>query len=73
MDDESKAINKQNSWEPLNLQIGKNKWSKVGVCRGKKNANREIIRYKEMLVAKGYSQRYYIIMPRYVLSSYKNY
>lgn len=55
MDDEIKAIDREEFLGATKSTNGKNKWSEVGIRIGMKNAKRELIRYKEMLVAKAYS------------------
>ena len=58
MDDEIKAIVKNNTWELATLPKGQKAIGVKWVYKAKKNANGEVERYKARLVAKGYSQRY---------------
>ena len=57
MDEEIKAIMKNNTWELASLPNGQKAIGVKWVYKAKKNANGEIERYKARLVAKGYSQR----------------
>ena len=57
MDEEIKAIRKNNTWQLASLPKGQKAIGVKWVYKAKKNANGEIERYKARLVAKGYSQR----------------
>ena len=57
MDEEIKAIKKNDTWELATLPIGKKTIGVKVVYNLKKNAKGEIERYKARLVVKGYSQR----------------
>ena len=57
MDEEIKAIKKNDTWEPATLPIGKKTIGVKWVYKLKKNAKGEVERYKPSLVVKGYSQR----------------
>ena len=57
MDKEIKAIKKNDTWEFATLPTGKNIIGVKWVYKLKKNAKREVERYKARLVVKGYSQR----------------
>ena len=57
MDEEIKAIKKNDTWELVTLPIGKKTIGVKWVYKLKKNAKGEVERYKASLVVKGYSQR----------------
>jgi hypothetical protein len=57
MDEEIKAIEKNNTWELTTIPKEQNPIGVKWVFKAKKNAKREIERYKVRLVAKGYSQQ----------------
>jgi hypothetical protein len=51
------AIEKDQSWDPVNIPAGKDAIGVKWICKTKYNANGEIEKHKEMLVAIGYSQQ----------------
>ncbi|CAJ2640870.1 unnamed protein product [Trifolium pratense] len=57
MDEEIKAIKKNETWELVSLPKGHKAISVKWVYKAKKNSKGEVERYKARLVAKGYSQR----------------
>ncbi|KAM1087183.1 hypothetical protein ACFX2B_012591 [Malus domestica] len=57
MDEEIEAIQKNDTWELIILLKGHKAIRVKWVYKTKKNANREVERYKARLVANGYSQR----------------
>ncbi|KAA0026211.1 reverse transcriptase [Cucumis melo var. makuwa] len=57
MDEEIKAIKKNDTWELSTLPNGKKTVGVKWVFKIKRNEKREVERYKARLVAKGYSQR----------------
>ena len=57
MDEEIKAIKKNDTWELASLPKGNNAISVKWLYKAKKNAKGEVKRYKARLVAKAYSQR----------------
>ena len=57
MDEEIKAIKKNDTWEPATLPTRKKTPGVKWVYKLKKNAKGEVERYKPSLVVKGYSQR----------------
>ena len=57
MDEEIKAIKKNDTWELATLPIGKKTIGVKWVYKLKKNAKGKVERYKARLVVKGYSQR----------------
>ena len=57
MDEEIKAIKKNDTWELASLPKGNKAICVKWVYKAKKNAKGEVKRYKVKLVAKGYSQR----------------
>ncbi|KAA0052395.1 putative copia-type polyprotein [Cucumis melo var. makuwa] len=57
MDEEIKAIKKNDTWELSTLPNGKKAVGVNWVFKIKRNEKREVERYKARLVAKGYSQR----------------
>ena len=57
MDEEIKAIKKNDKWELATLPTGKKIIGVKWVYKLKKNAKGEVERYKASLVVKGYSQR----------------
>ena len=57
MDEEIKAIKKNEKWELASLLKGNKAISVKWVYKAKKNAKEEVERYKARLVVKGYSQR----------------
>lgn len=57
MDEEIKAIKKNDKWELVSLRKGNKAISVKWVYKTKKNAKVEVEIYKAKLVAKGYSQR----------------
>ena len=58
MDDEIKAIEKNDTWELTSLPKGHKAIGVKWVYKAKKNAKGEVERYKARLVAKGFKQRY---------------
>ncbi|KAK3040236.1 hypothetical protein RJ639_028948 [Escallonia herrerae] len=57
MDDEIKAIKKNDTWELATLPKGKSTIGVKWVYKTKKNSKGEVERYKARLVAKGYKQK----------------
>ena len=57
MDEEIKAIKKNDTCELVSIPKGHKAISVKWVYKAKKNAREEVERYKARLVAKGYSQR----------------
>ena len=57
MDEEIKAIKKNDKWELASLLKGNKVISVKWVYKAKKNAKGEVERYKARLVVKGYNQR----------------
>ena len=57
MDEEIKSIEKNDMWELTSLLKGHKAIGVKWVYKMKRNAKREIKKYKAKLVAKGYSQR----------------
>jgi len=57
MDVETKAIEKNDTWELTELPAGGKKIGVKWVCRTKINENGEVDKYKARLVAKGYAQQ----------------
>ena len=57
MDEEIKAIKKNDTWELASLPKGNKEISVKWVYKAKKNAKGEVKIYKARLVAKGYNQR----------------
>ncbi|CAJ2633694.1 unnamed protein product [Trifolium pratense] len=57
MDEEIKAIKKNETWELVSLPKGHKAIGVKWVYKAKKNSKGEVERYKARLVAKGYSQR----------------
>ncbi|KAL5763907.1 hypothetical protein ACOSQ2_016501 [Xanthoceras sorbifolium] len=55
MDEEIKAIEKNNTWELVPLSKGHKKIGVKWVYKTKRNTKREIEKHKAKLVAKGYS------------------
>ena len=57
MDEEIKAVKKNDTWELATLPTGKNSTGVKWVYKLKKNAKGEVERYKARLVVKGCSQQ----------------
>lgn len=58
MDLELEAVERNRTWELVNLPPGKTKIGVKWVYRTKLNEKGEVNKYKARLVVKGYSQRY---------------
>lgn len=58
MDEEIKAIEKNNTWQVVSLPKGAQTIGVKWIYKAKKNVKGKIERYKARLVAKGYSQQY---------------